>query len=152
MIIVAEKPYLWAYSPLDRTELADTLEAMRRVLNAEYGISISELEVVLSDDAGVEKCNRAYLGCPGPTNILSFPLTEGAIGVAKNLKQAGGGLMLSVVMLRRESLLYGQDPAEHAARLLAHGLAHLAGFEHGAEMWGLCARLEAAGMENFLHS
>lgn len=150
MIIGADEPYLWACFPLDRTELAGALEDMLRAMKAECGVALHELEVVISDDAGVEECNRAHLDCPGPTNILSFPLAEAASGAAKNSKQAGGCLMLSAAMLRRESLLYGQDPVEHAVRLLAHGLAHLAGFEHGNKMWELCARLETAGMESLL--
>ena len=42
--------------------------------------------------------------------------------------------MFSLDTLRRECLLYGQEPAEHALRLLAHGMAHLCGLDHGEQM------------------
>ncbi len=45
-----------------------------------------------------------------------------------------GWLVLSLDTWRRECLLYGQEPVEHALRLLAHGLGHLAGYDHGPEM------------------
>ncbi|XPV77969.1 MAG: rRNA maturation RNAse YbeY [Desulfovibrio sp.] len=45
-----------------------------------------------------------------------------------------GELVLSVNTLERETFLYSQRPAEHLSRLLAHGLLHLAGYDHGVEM------------------
>ena len=101
----------------------------------------SGLEIIVTDDAGSEACNREHLEISGPTNILSFPLPA-----QKGRAGAGGSLVLSAATLRRESLLYGQAPTEHAIRLLAHGLAHLAGLEHGPKMWAMCARLEMAGL------
>lgn len=56
-----------------------------------------------------------------------------------------GWLVLSLDTWRRECLLYGQAPVEHAMRLLAHGLGHLAGYDHGPEMDDFTdAALEAA--------
>ena len=132
----ASAPHLWAYLPLNRQELLAAVAAMCAALGMKTGMP----EIVITDDAGSEECNRAHLGCPGPTNVLSFPLTaqNAASGVM-------GSLVLSVPVLRREALLYGQEPAGHCIRLLAHGLAHLAGFKHGPEMWELCGRLEEAG-------
>lgn len=57
-----------------------------------------------------------------------------------------GSLALSVDALARESFLYGQPPASYCVRLLAHGFAHLLGFEHGAAMEELCQRLEQAAL------
>ena len=53
-----------------------------------------------------------------------------------------GTLVLSVNTLERECLLYGQDPHQHAVRLLAHGLIHLLGYDHGEEMQELSNQLE----------
>ena len=50
-----------------------------------------------------------------------------------------GILLLSLDTLARECLLYGQEPAEHALRLLAHGMGHLAGLDHGPAMDRVCA-------------
>jgi probable rRNA maturation factor len=92
-------------------------------------------ECILLRDADMAKLNEKYLHCPGPTNCLAFPVAG----------KGESGLVLSLDALRRECLLYGQESGEHCIRLLAHGLAHLAGFEHGPVMEHFCARLEQAG-------
>ena len=137
----ASASHLWARLPLDRQELLAVVAAMCAALETKTGKPAALPEIVITDDTGSEECNRAHMGCPGPTNVLSFPLAmpSDASGVL-------GSLVLSVTVLRRESLLYGQNPTQHCVRLLAHGLAHLAGFEHSQEMWELCACLEEAGL------
>ena len=82
------------------------------------------VELHLLDDASIGVANRRCLGCTGPTNVLSFP---GGC-------DSPGTLLFSLDTLRRECLLYGQEPAEHALRLLAHGMAHLCGLDHSEQM------------------
>ena len=82
------------------------------------------VEVHLLDDAAIGAANRRCMGCQGPTNVLSFP---GGC-------DSPGTLLFSLDTLRRECLLYGQDADEHALRLLAHGMAHLCGLDHGVQM------------------
>lgn len=55
-----------------------------------------------------------------------------------------GTLVLAPETLHRECLLYGQEPEEHTLRLLAHGLAHLLGHDHGPRMDAVCRQMEAA--------
>lgn len=57
-----------------------------------------------------------------------------------------GWLVLSLDTWQRECLLYGQEPVEHALRLLAHGLGHLAGYDHGPEMDEFTDAAQDAGM------
>jgi probable rRNA maturation factor len=120
------------FSPFSRREWSDWLAAMDRARgNTGTG---GEVRLLLARDGEVAALNAAYLGCPGPANILSFP--DGVPGA--------GDLALSVDALRRESRLYGQDEAAYARLLLAHGLAHLQGHEHGPEMERLCRKMIAA--------
>lgn len=128
------------FSPFSRREWSVWLEAMLRA--AVGPDDAPELELVLVRDGDIAALNAAHLDCTGPTNILSFPdgrLSPGGRGL--------GSLALSVDTLRRECVLYGQEPAEHARRLLAHGLAHLLGHDHGPVMDAVCAALEAAAAE-----
>ena len=97
-----------------------------------------DVELVLVRDAEIAHLNRQYLDRRGPTNCLAFPDARRS-GVF-----LGGSLFISLDTLHRESLLYGQPPVTHLRRLLAHGLTHLAGFDHGAEMDALCVALENA--------
>lgn len=93
-----------------------------------------EVELIVTDDGGISSVNAHNLGCTGPTNILSFP------GEGRQL----GTLVLSAETLERECMLYGQDISVHARRLLAHGMGHIAGFDHGSEMDAFCSALEQA--------
>ena len=97
----------------------------------------ADVELVFARDAELAELNGRYLRRRGPTNCLAFP-ESGRRGAF-----FGGSLFVSLDALHRECLLYGQTPAAHLRRLLAHGLAHLAGFDHGDAMEALCARLEA---------
>ena len=95
------------------------------------GLSGKTLSLRLVTDPEMEALNRDYLGLPGPTNVLSFPLDDP--GDPAYL----GDMAVSVDTVAREAFLYGQDPARHFARMLCHGILHLAGLDHGDEMFGL---------------
>ena len=120
--ITRQAGFAWQ-CPFSRQELIAVLEAMRPLC----GLEGAFLDLTLTDDAAISRINREFLGCAGPTNILSFPsaLTDAP---------GGASLVLSLDTLERECLLYGQDMADHALRLLAHGMAHLGGHDHGPAM------------------
>jgi probable rRNA maturation factor len=103
--------------------------------------------------------NQEQMGVNGPTNILSFPeddsnavfLSSNSSGAnvfgikhaaVKKQRTALGTLILSMDTLLREAHIYGQNPHKYAIRLLAHGLVHLLGYEHGDDMWELTDFLE----------
>jgi probable rRNA maturation factor len=113
--------------PLSRRELTGVVEAILETL----GLSGAALSLTLLDDPAIALLNAKYLDCHGPTNILSFP------EAAPERSEALGALFLSVDTLSREAFLYGQEPGRHLARLIAHGILHLAGFDHGQDMEAL---------------
>ena len=120
-------------NPFPRREWLCWLDAMARALEA-FPPEGGEVRLLLVRDGEIAALNAVWLGCPGPTNILSFP--DGLPG--------SGDLALSLDALRRESRLYAQDEAAYARLLLAHGLAHLQGYEHGPEMENLCRKMLAS--------
>ncbi len=124
--------------PLGRRELERRLQIM---LETAFSGEV-ELDLLLVRDGEMSAYNQTYMGCTGPTNILSFPLKEQFCETTD--VTCLGSLVLSVDMLHREAFLYGQEPDEHCMRLLAHGLGHLAGFDHGPEMEAFCLRMEEA--------
>ena len=135
--------------PFSRRELARLLEAMA----AEAGLpDAASLELILLPDAAMEELNNTHMGCRGPTNVLSFPVrTEGepssAAQAAPSAVAGGthlGSLALSPDTFLRECLLYGQEKEEHCLRLLAHGMAHLLGYDHGLEMDSIAGAMVAA--------
>lgn len=138
-VTLTRDPHVAFTLPLAPAELRAVLLAMLEAC----GSPDLPVELSLVDDARIAAHNSRFLGCPGPTNILSFPAPEPVDGDTGEAPAAA--LMLSVSTLRRECLLYGQDPVEHALRLLAHGVVHLLGHDHGEEMERLCRHAEKAG-------
>ncbi|WP_243360892.1 rRNA maturation RNase YbeY [Fundidesulfovibrio terrae] len=110
--------------PLSKSELAPLVARLLDVL----GLAGASVEVRMVDDAEIARLNLEFLGLPGPTNVLSFPAED------DERPDYLGEIALSVDTLTREAVLYGQDPAGHLVRLLAHGLLHLAGYDHGQVM------------------
>ncbi len=113
--------------PLSRSELFPLLVLILRCL----GLQDRDLFLDCVDDSTIAALNETFMGCTGPTNILSFPASPDESGTVL------GELALSIDTLSREIHLYGQDPQEHLVRLLAHGILHLAGYDHGETMYSL---------------
>ncbi len=109
--------------PLSEPELMDIFEGLART----FGLEKWELSLRIVDDREMSDLNGQYLGCLGPTNVLSFPGDDDWLG----------DLVLSAETLARESRLYNQDTHEYTVRLLAHGLLHLLGHGHGPKMESL---------------
>lgn len=118
--------------PLARPELEAMMDRILDIL----GLHDATLSLKLVDDVAIAKLNRKFMGCEGPTNVLSFPAEEEETPDSTG-EQELGEIALSVETLARETFLYGQAPVEHLARLLAHAILHLAGFDHGIEMEAL---------------
>lgn len=145
MIVVRKTQGLMHLLPFSRRELADALQCMLEVL----GLADCSLELALLGEADMAALNREFLGCEGPTNILSFPVSneQGQESGAHEAAQELGQLALAPHTVRREAFLYGQDLGEHTLWLLAHGLTHLAGHEHGEIMDSLARMACEAALE-----
>lgn len=120
--------------PLARRELLALVRALLTALDLDG----AQLSLTLLDDAGISVLNEKYLGCQGPTNILSFPEAD------PERPEELGALFLSVETLAREAFLFGQEPRTHLARLLAHGILHLSGHDHSPLMDSLTDHAVAA--------
>ncbi len=122
---------LYPQVPVSKSGLTRLFEKTVAALDLEEG----DVVVHLISDAKSRQTNTTFLHLPGPTNVLAF---EAAMD-SENDAEAGarilaGEIFLNADALMRESLLYGQIPAEHLVRLLAHACLHLVGFEHGPLM------------------
>ncbi len=110
--------------PLSGPELMEIFEGLAQV----FGLEHWEISLRIVDDQEMAELNHTFMGCLGPTNVLSFP---------GNDENWLGDLVLSTDTLARESYLYNQDTHEYTVRLLAHGLLHLMGHDHGPDMEAL---------------
>lgn len=113
--------------PLSKSELMPLVRLVLMVL----GMPDADVEIIIVDDARMAVYHDEFKGRTGPTNVLSFPDED------PERPAFIGQVVLSAETCAREAVLYGQEPVEHLARLLAHAFLHLAGYPHGAEMEGL---------------
>lgn len=164
-IVSVERSAAARLFPLCCVELRAALRAMLAELglldfgpaDSEQKISGPLVDLHLTGDAEIADLNSRFLGCPGPTNILSFPAREAPVDMpgeapgdlARDCMEEPaergnaaylGSLVLSAPACLREARLYNQTPHEHCLRLLAHGLVHLLGYDHGEEMDRLVER------------
>lgn len=132
----------------------------RHVLDR-LGVSpLAELSLLLVDREAMEKLHLRWMGEPGPTDVLAFPMDEldlrGSRGVAQGSGGAeepeqGGPAVLGDVVLCPEvaegqAREAGHGTEEELQLLCTHGVLHLLGYDHGdaeehAEMFGLQASL-----------
>ncbi|RQD67308.1 MAG: rRNA maturation RNase YbeY [Desulfonatronovibrio sp. MSAO_Bac4] len=124
MINIEPDKYLTAWTGLSKRELKDIV----RSIASELGNNDPDIDILISDDVSMRDYNQRFLGMEGPTNVLSFPEDN------PDMPQCLGQLIINADAVRRESVLYGQDPVSYMVRLMVHGILHLAGFDHGPAM------------------
>ncbi len=102
-------------------EAAAAIELARRVLAAE-GIADGELGLAFVPPEESRAMKQQHLGIDEPTDVLSFPI-DGRDDLPEGLPRALGDLVICP-----------QVVGEAWRAPLVHGLLHLLGYEHGAEM------------------
>jgi probable rRNA maturation factor len=95
--------------------------------------------------------HEKYLGEPGPTDVLSFPMDELRPPTDGEEPPLGllGDIVLCPVVADRQAHEQGRSTGEEAEYLLVHGLLHLLGYDHAeleerAEMFGLTDKIISA--------
>jgi probable rRNA maturation factor len=100
---------------------AEAVELARKVLKGE-GIVEGELGIAFVGKAEMRELKRAHLGIDEATDVLSFPM-DGRDALPDGVPRALGDVVLCPDVVGEE----WRGP-------LVHGLLHLLGYEHGAEM------------------
>lgn len=132
----------------------------RHVLDQLRVHPLAELSVLLVDEAAMTDLHQRWLGEPGPTDVLAFPMDELRApppGGSKSEHGADGqevpGLLGDVVLCPQVAVEQACK-AEHSVQeeldlLCTHGILHLLGYDHAepdehATMFGLQDRLLAS--------
>jgi len=94
-----------------------------------------EVAVRLSDDAEVRTLNAQYRHKDVATNVLSFPMVQPDLVETLANSDDGevllGDIILAFETVAAEAIAKGIDVDAHATHLIAHGLLHLLGYDHG---------------------
>ncbi|MTI44671.1 putative rRNA maturation factor [Roseibium hamelinense] len=87
----------------------------------------SEVSVVCTNDAAVQKLNKDWRGKNKPTNVLSFPASEPVEDVYGPLL---GDIVLGFETISREADDLGIEFETHVTHLIVHGILHLFDYDH----------------------
>ena len=89
------------------------------------------VSILLVDDKRISELNSQYRNKNQPTNVLSFPFSEGTDQWPGSIPvKELGDIVISVDTALRESIEYGQSFCDRISWLLIHGMLHLLGYDH----------------------
>jgi probable rRNA maturation factor len=93
----------------------------------------AEVSILLVDEATMATYHERFMGEPGPTDVLSFPMDELRPPGPGEEPPLGllGDIVLCPTVTARQAAAAGRTPQQEADYLLVHGLLHLLGFDHG---------------------
>ena len=121
----------------------------------ELELAHAELSVLLTNDTEIHALNLQHREKDKPTDVLSFPLDEGggADGTVSGTRVLGD-VVISLDTAARQARGRKRELLPEVRFLLAHGLLHLLGYDHGdpaekREMDAMTRRLVRAVESNF---
>ncbi len=122
------------------SERAKTLirRTIRTALAAEGVTQGCEIDVLLTDDRGIRKVNKAQRKVDKATDVLSFPALElrpGTLPTAEDADPGSGLIPLGDMVLSYERVAaqakeYGHARGRELAYLVTHSVLHLLGYDH----------------------
>lgn len=120
-----------------------TLAAMLRrtvktALSAEGMDLPCEVNILLTDDAGIHEVNREMREVDAPTDVLSFPMFDLQPGEHPDEMDADpdtgciplGDMCISVERARAQAQEYGHSFEREICYLAVHSVLHLLGYDH----------------------
>jgi probable rRNA maturation factor len=92
----------------------------------------AELSILLVDSDTMSAYHEKFMGEPGPTDVLSFPMDELRAPEPDEEPPVGllGDIVLCPEVTAAQAAESSRTPEEEADYLLIHGLLHLLGHDH----------------------
>lgn len=113
--------------------------AAKAALDCEMIDAPSEINVLLTDNAGIKEINREFRNIEKSTDVLSFPMSEQKPScfdpeVTDRNPQSGrvilGDIALSLEQARAQAEEYGHSFEREVSYLTVHSVLHLLGYDH----------------------
>ena len=101
-----------------------------RVMEGEAVEPGTELTVLITEDAEMQRLNHAFLGIDEPTDVLAFPdeADDFVVGIAQ--RPALGDIAIGIETAVRQAEEHSHSLDDELAHLLVHGILHLRGYDH----------------------
>lgn len=126
---------------LDYMEIANLVT--EGVLDYENCPYESQVELLLTNNAEIQRINNEFRGIDRPTDVLSFPMIEydspadfsSVEEDDSNFDPETGELILGNIVISKEKVIaqageYGHSVKREFAFLIAHSMLHLLGYDH----------------------
>lgn len=121
-------------------------KVMEAVLESEDCPYEAQVNVLLTDNTGIQEYNRTYRNLDRPTDVLSFPNLDFAAPADFSMLEAHtadyfdpesgelllGDIIISVDKVKEQAEAYGHSVKREFAFLTAHSMLHLCGYDHMA--------------------
>lgn len=123
-------------------------EVAETVLKMEGCTDEVEVELIITDDEGIQELNRNFRDIDSPTDVLSFPnvsydragdfaVLEGKQKIDLINPDTGkimfGEIVLNEMRVRSQAIEYGHSEKREFSFLIAHSMLHLCGYDHMEE-------------------
>lgn len=119
----------------------------RAALQAEGARGDPEVSLLFVDEATMAELHQRFLGKPGPTDVLSFPIDEEPAPGGRSPDQGGtgpgdgaaddddvpallGDVVICPAVAARNAVDHGVELQDELALLVVHGVLHLLGMDH----------------------
>ena len=126
---------------VDKGSAALIRKVLRTALAAEGMTLPCEVDVLLTDDAGIHAVNLDMRGVDRPTDVLSFPEFDLKPGEHPGREDADpgtgliplGDMVISLERVAAQAREYGHSRRRELAYLVTHSVLHLLGYDHQDE-------------------
>ena len=121
---------------------------------------LAELSILIVDEAAMSQLHEQWMGEPGPTDVLAFPMDELRPSPGGSRQEGDapldpallGDVVLCPQVAAKQAAEAGHDTRQELELLCTHGILHLLGYDHAepeehAEMFGLQGELLDAWRE-----
>ncbi|MER6826667.1 rRNA maturation RNase YbeY [Streptosporangium sp. NPDC000563] len=116
---------------------------------------LAELSILVVDEEAMSVLHEQWMGEPGPTDVLAFPMDELRPGPGAGARQEGdaptdpallGDVVLCPQVAAKQGAEAGHGTEAELELLCTHGILHLLGYDHAEpeehkEMFGLQGEL-----------
>lgn len=111
---------------------------VRAALEAEEVETPCEVNILVTDDAGIHQVNLEMRNVDAPTDVLSFPMFELWPGDKPSEEDADpatglvplGDMCVSLERAKAQAKEYGHSNRRELAYLAVHSVLHLLGYDH----------------------
>ena len=87
------------------------------------------VEIALVDNRTIADLHQRFLGKPGATDVITFPLAEESPCVPEGPPKVLGEIVVSTECAIQQAPSFSKDPVEEVLLYVVHGVLHLLGYD-----------------------